>query len=117
MLHSRFHVEEVFDGLWCRGSYWFGLLSITLRFGPCHLDGCAGGLGVCAGGLRCGRGRRVGTLVMNELFLLGWGHRDRLRGQDQHIRTYGECKGKREGKENVNDQIEIKRVEIKQRNI
>lgn len=104
MRDSRFHVEEVFDGLWCGGSHRFGLLSITLGFSPCHLNGRAGGLGVCAGGLRGGRGGRVGALVMNELFLLGRGHRDRLRGQDRHIRTYGECQGKREGKDaTVND--------------
>lgn len=104
-MHLRFHVEEVFEGLWCGGSYRFGLLSITLSFSPCHLNGRSGRLGLCGGGLGCGRGRRVGTLVMNELFLLGWGHRDRLRGQDRHIRTYGECQGEREGKDtNVNVQ-------------
>lgn len=77
--HSRLHVEDVFDALWCGCSRRFGRLAVAL-LSPGHLDLLPGALSPL-GGERGGWGSwaRRGGIVMDELNLGRGGHRGRGR--------------------------------------
>lgn len=80
MHHSRLHVEDVLDALWCGGSRRLGRLAVTL-LGPSHLDLLPGALGPLSRSQRGGRGGRAGRggVVVDELDLSRGGDRGRGR--------------------------------------
>lgn len=78
--HSRLHVEDVFDALWCGSARRLGWLAVAL-LSPGHLDLLPGALSPLSGGQRggwgCGAG--WGGIVMDELDLVRGGYRGRGR--------------------------------------
>lgn len=80
MIHSRLHVEDVFDAFWCRGAGRLGGLAVTL-LSPGPLDLLPGALSPLCGGQQGGRGGggARGGVVVDELDLRRGGDRGRGR--------------------------------------